>query len=219
MVEFNYSSWQNGTNWYLTAKALKKASDRIREAYLVAYRNLDIGKSVTAVPTGIRIAVDMTKLDIDDLDQYPIAMLLMGYAMENIFRGIIICRMWLDDPESVNIADFSELRIPVWGSAEKMSIMGHHLRGLLASEAMKKLEFDDELEFDEDEKKMMDIFDMFIVWGGRYATPKEHDPTDSNGLKRLEPIKYPYQSIDSLYLKSMEKLIELCRQQGDRLSE
>lgn len=207
MVEFNYNSWQNGTNWYLTARALKKASDRIREAYLVAYRNLNVGKSVTQVPGGIRIAVDMTKLEIDDFDQYPIAMLLMGYAMENIFRGIIICRMWLEDPESVNIVDFSELRIPVRGSAEKMSIMGHHLRGLLASDAMK-------LEFNEDEKRMMDTLDMFIVWAGRYATPKEYDPTDPNGLKRLEPIEYPYQALDSLYLKSIEELQELCRQQG-----
>ena len=60
---------------------------------------------------------------------------------------------------------------------------------------------------------------MFIRWGGRYATPKEHDPTDPHGLKRIEPIKYPYQALDSLYVKAMDELVRLCRLQGDKLSE
>jgi len=65
----------------------------------------------------------------------------------------------------------------------------------------------------------MDTLDMFIIWGGRYATPKEFDPSDPSGLKhRLEPIEYPYQALDSLYQKSMEKLIELCKRQGEKIS-
>ena len=209
---FDYHSLQNGTNWYNKAKSLKKASDKIREAYLIAYRNLDRGKRVTQVPNGIKIDIDLTTLEIDDLDhQYSIAMLLMGYAMENIFRGIIIVGTWLEDPNSVNTNNFSELQVPIRGSTEKRHLMGHHLKDLLAAKAMT-------IQFDDSEKKMMDTLDMFIVWGGRYATPLEYDSTDPMGLRCLEPIEYPYQALDSLYVKSMEKLVELCRLQGEKLS-
>ncbi len=210
--DFDRNSWQNCANWYHMAMALKKASDKIREAYLVAYRNLNLGKHVSSVPGGIKIDVDMTKLDISDRDQYPVAMLLMGYAMENIFRGTIICEMWLEDPKSVNVTDFVDLKIPVKGSTECMPLMKHGLRRLLAAKAMN-------VEFDEKETDMMDTLDMFINWAGRYATPKEYDPSDPSGLKRLEPIEYPYQALDSLYFKTMEKLVTLCKRQGDKLSE
>jgi hypothetical protein len=209
---FDYNGWQNGANWYNMAKALKKASDKIREAYLVAYRNVDIGKQVHPVPGGFKVNIDTTKLDIDDLDQYPVAMLLMGYAMENIFKGIIVCGMWLEDPKSVDMADFDELDVPVKGSTQTMHLMEHGLRRLLDSKAMMNIKFDDP------EKDMMDTLDIFIRWGGRYATPKEYDPADPLGLKRLEPIEYPYQALDSLYVKSMEELIKLCKLQGDKLS-
>jgi hypothetical protein len=156
----------------------------------------------------------MTKLDVEDLDQYPIARLLIGYALENIFRGIIITKMWLDDPKSVDIADFEELRVPDKGGAQTMRIMevGHHLSGLLAARAMT-------IQFTDAEKDMMDTLEDFIVWAGRYATSKKCDPIDPHGLKRFEPIEYTHQTVDSLYQKAMEELIRLCRLQGDKLSE
>jgi len=205
MSNLDHNSWQNCANWYNTAKALKKASDKIREAYLVAYRNVDIGKRGRVI--------DFNKSEFDDLDQYPIAMLLMGYTMENIFRGIIITKMWLEDPQSVNsVTDFADLLVPVKGGTT-LPIMKHGLQRLINAIGMVDIKFSD------DEKKMMDTLDMFIIWGGRYATPKEFDPSDPSGLKhRLEPIEYPYQALDSLYQKSMEKLIELCKQQGEKIS-
>jgi hypothetical protein len=142
-IGFDHNGFQNCANWHNTAKALKKAADKIRETYLVAYRNLDIGKSVSSAPGGVKIYVDMTKLDIDDLDQYPVAMLLMGYAIENIFRGIIITGMWLEDSKSVDMPNFADLQVPVKGSTDKMGIMKHHLRGLLAAKNM-AIDFNDE---------------------------------------------------------------------------
>ena len=211
-ISFNPSSFQNCANWYNKAKALKKAADMIRETYLVAYRNLDRGKSVRPVPGGVRVIVDMTKLDIDDLDQYPIAMLLMGYAMENIFRGIIITEMWLRDPKSVEVMNFADLQAPSKKSTSGyMPLMKHGLRRLLATDDMNVV-------FTDEEKDTMDKLDMFIVWGGRYAIPKEFDPSDPQGLKCLEPLEYPYQVLDSLYVKGMEKLIELCKRQGEKHS-
>lgn len=203
----NIFEWRYGRNWYSTAKALKKASDKIREAYLVAYNQVNV--PVRSSFSGTPAKIDGSKLA--DLDQYPIAMLLMGYAMENIFRGIIICDMWLEDPESVSAPNFADLLVPVKGGTT-MPILKHNLRRLIAVKGMTNIKFE------EPEKTMMDTLDMFIKWGGRYPTPKESDPSDPFGLKRLEPIEYPYQTLDSLYQKSMEELIRVCMLQGDRLS-
>lgn len=212
-ISFNHNSFQNCDIWYRKAKALKKAADKIREAYLLAYHNLDMGKSVRPVPGGVRVDVDTTKLDLDDLDQYPIAMLLMGYAMENIFRGIIITEMWLRDPKSVEVTNFADLQAPSKSSTSGyMPLIRHGLRRLLATDDMNVV-------FTDEEKDTMDKLDMFIVWGGRYAIPKEFDPSDPQGLKCLEPLEYPYQVLDSLYVKGMEKLVELCIRQGEKLSE
>jgi hypothetical protein len=210
MRKLDYNSWQNCANWYNKAKALKRASDKIREAYLVAYHNMDTGKQVSRDASGtIKVEIDTTNLDIADLDQYSIAMLLMGYTMENIFRGIVVTAMWLDDPEKVNsITNFADLAVPTKGGTT-LPILKHDLRRLLNAVGII------EIKFDESEKKMMDTLDMFIKHGGRYATPKEYDPKDPFGLSCLEPIEYPYQALDSLYQKSMEKLIELCQKQGE----
>jgi len=200
MSNFDFNSWQNGDNWYNTAKALKKAHDKIREAFLVAYHNMDMGKHVSSGSEGIKVDIDMTKVNIDDLDQYPVSMLLLGYTMENLFRGILICDMWLKDPKSITVTDFADLKVPASGTM--LPLMKHGLRRLLAADGMNIM-------FSEEEKSMMDYLDTFINWAGRYATPKEFDPSDPSGIKhRLEPIKYPYQDLDSLYLKSMEKLVE-----------
>ena len=211
-IKFDHNSWQNCANWYNMAEALKKASNKIREAYLEAYRNLNIGKSVSVTPEGnVKIYADITKMDIDDLDQFPIAMLLMGYAIENIFKGIIICGMWLEDPKLVDYANLVDLQVPVKGSDEKMGIIKHELVTLLAAKHMT-------LNFLDEEKAMMDKLVMFVKWGGRYPTPKEFDPIDPFGLGRFEPIEYPYQVIDTLYAKTIEELIRLCKLQGDKLS-
>ena len=211
-ISFNHNSFQNCDNWLNRAKALKKAADKILETYLVARRNLDRGNSVRPVPGGVRVIVDMTKLDIDDLDQYPIAMLLMGYAMENIFKGIIITEMWLRDPKSVAVTNFADLQAPSKSSTSGyMPLIRHGLRRLLATDDMNVV-------FTDEEKDTMDKLDMFIVWGGRYAIPKEFDPSDPQGLKCLEPLEYPYQVLDSLYVKGMEKLVELCKRQGEKPS-
>lgn len=209
MSDFDFSSWQNGANWYHEAKALKKAHDKIRETYLVAYNTLNLGKHTDA--SGTVVTVDLTRLHIDDIDQYPISMLLLGYAMENIFRGILICDKWLKDPESITVTDFADLTVPAHGT--DLPLMRHGLRRLLAADGMN-------IRFSDEEKKMMDYLDKYITWAGRYATPKEIDPADPSGIKyKLEPIKYPFQDLDSLYVKSMEKLVELCQQQGEKIPE
>lgn len=204
----NIFDWHYGNNWYIAAKALKKASDKIQETYLEAYNHISV--PVRSSLSGTPAKIDGSKLA--DLDQYPIAMMLMGYTMENIFRGIIITEMWLENSKLLNVTDYAELSVP-FKDGTNVPIMKHGLRRLLDTNAMMNIKFDDQ------EKDMMDSLDMFITWGGRYATPKKSDPSDPFGLKRLEPIKYPYQVLDSIYLKSMEELIRVCKLQVDKLSE
>lgn len=203
--------WQYGHNWYSTANALKKASDKIREAYLQAYNEIRV--PVRSSFGGTPAKIDLSKLS--DTDQYKIAMLLMGYSMENIFRGIIVCTMWLRDPKSVDFPDFGVLSAPSSVKGTDIHLAEHGLRRLTDAADMN-------ITFGPEEKDTMDYLDDFITWAGRYPTPKRHDPSDPNGIKNFlktsEPIEYPYQKIDSLYQKSMEELIRVCMLQKDKLS-
>lgn len=121
--------------------------------------------------------------------------------------------MWLDDPKSklLNVTDFAGLLIP-FKDGTPLPLMMHGLRRLLNTKALMNIRFYDP------EKDMMDTLDMFIIWGGRYAAPKKSDPKDPFNLKLSEPIKYPYQVLDSIYQKSMEELIRVCMLQVDKLS-
>lgn len=73
----NIFDWHYGRNWYNTAKALKRASDKIREAYLEAYNQISV--PVRSSFSGTPAKIDGSKLT--DMDQYPIAMMLMGYTI------------------------------------------------------------------------------------------------------------------------------------------
>ena len=65
----------------------------------------------------------------DGLGLYPVYMLLAGYALENLFKGIIICGMWLEDHNSIDsIKDFEKLQVLVKGSiTQTMPIKQHDL--------------------------------------------------------------------------------------------
>ena len=205
----NVFSWQDGRNWYSTAKALKKASDKAREAYLEAYNKISVPVRLSFCGTKEKIKFS----DLSDLDQYPIAMLLMGYSMENIFKGIIICSMWLNNPKSVDFQNFDDLNAPSKYNGQGIHLAEHGLRRLTNAKDMN-------LDFNPEEKKTMDYLNDFVIWAGRYPTPKEQNQNDPNGvkyfLKKSEPIEYPYQKIDSLYQKSMEELVRVCMQQRDK---
>ncbi len=132
--------------------------------------------------------------------------------MENIFRGIIICNMWLNDPKSVDVPNFEDLRAPIRGSTDKMILIKHGLRRLLDTEAMT-------IAFSDDEKAMMDTLDEFITWAGRYPTPKKYETSVELFFKKSGPIKYTFQALDSLYVKGIEELERVCILAADMHSE
>jgi hypothetical protein len=206
LTSLDFGQWENGTNWYNEAIALQKAANRIREAYLEAYNHIAV--PVRSGYSGTPGKIDQSK--ISDLDQYPIAMLLMGYAMENIFRGIIICNAWLEDPNSLDdVQNFDAFHVPTKGGTDKMLLTKHGLRRLLDAKAMT-------IKFSEDEKTMMDTLDEFIIWAGRYPTPKRYETSVELIIKKSEPIKYTFQNLDSLYAKGIEELDRLCKLTADK---
>ena len=162
MAEFNYGGWHYGTNWCDKAVTLKHAADTIREAYSKTQYHLWTRQS--SAPDGI--VADLTESDFTNLDLLPVFMLLMGFSMENILKGIIICGMWLDDPNSVNVPDYDKLRFPVKNSNQTMPIMKHDLKDLLAAKAIC-------INFSYEEKDMMDKLGGAIIWAGRYTTSKK----------------------------------------------
>ena len=199
MANFNFAGWQNGTNWYNMAKTLKNSADMIREAYLEAYTHLNKRIMESLSNGGV---LHTTHEHFFNIDQYPVFMMLMGYSMENIFRGIVICGEWLDDSDSVDaIVDYAAFKAQVRGDMSSKIILNKHgLRRLLDAKHMG-------IKFSKEEKSMMDELDKFVRWGGRYAVPLEHDPSDPHGLLKLQPIDapYPFQVIDTMYVKSMEE--------------
>lgn len=216
VTNFNFTGWQNGTVWFNRAITLKEAADMVREAYLKGYNHVDrlVKDSVRS-----REVLHVTAgRDFRDIDKYSVFMMLMGYSMENLFRGIIICGEWLEDPDSIDaIVNYNEFKAHTKGSEEaNLSLMSHGLRRLLGARHMN-------ITFTDEEKSMMDDLDGFITWKGRYPVPKEYSSDDPKGLKDfievLQPINpsYPYQVIDYLYVKSMEELANLCKNQGEKL--
>jgi hypothetical protein len=200
--------WRNGARWYYQAFALKRAANKIRETYLVASNDKDI--LISKLCNGESRSSD--KADITDLDQFPIAVLLAGYAVENIVRGIIICGTWLESPELVGMEHLDELYVDPKKGTHKLHLMEHNLRRLLDAKAMT-------VDFLEDEKAVMDILDEFIRWAGRYPFPKQYDPSDLKGLRDLRFIMSSYPVIDSIYVKGMEELDRLCQLQRSKLNE
>ena len=123
--------------------------------------------------------------------------------------------MWLDNPSSVEVSNFSELRVPVKGNTNTMRLMKHGFRRLLDAKAMN-------IEFSNEEKDMMDNLDDAIKWVGRYATAKEYNGNIIVGpqITRLRP--YNIQFLDTLctiYSKAREELARLCSLQSENVSE
>jgi hypothetical protein len=196
--------WLRGTLWLTTAQMLKRAADKILADQQAALkRNITMRESEHILVTDDRF-ISMWL----DMQMLPVYMILTGYALEDLFKGIIICGTWLEDPSILSKDNFKDVRVPAKGSGQPMKIDKHGLRYLLGAEAMT-------LTFEEDEKAVMDDLDEYIMWAGRYPISKEYKPS------HIQPggIVYvgygPFKVIDVIYEKSIKELERLNKLQGN----
>ena len=216
----NYQShWQLGRHWLYTAKMLKTAADKIRIDYQAAYQRFPV------IREGIIF-------DDPDLDLYCPYMLLMGYALENIFKGIIICESGINDPNFKNEDHLNKFTVNFIDNKKNptSNLIEHDLLRLLNAEVINKWCTET---FNDPEKKVMDLLHNAVIWSGRYPSPKKYDPSgddseqpnkartkdDSLSFHCLEPIDTPSETVEIIYDKAMQKLIELCKRQEAKLRE
>jgi hypothetical protein len=202
--DFWHNRWKKGASWLEMANTLIKA----------AYNTRDFGEANTErfiktwAAKGLRQSVrrELTCLP-DGWDLYPVYMLLAGYALENLFKGIIISGMWLDDDNSVDsIDDFENLSAPLKGSTtQTMTIKKHGLIDLLAAKNMS-------LTFGKEEKEVMQKLNDFVLWGGRYPSPKNY----KTNFQQIPPsLNEPNEQeiIYKMYHKAAAELDRLSNQQ------
>jgi hypothetical protein len=85
--EMYRKDWQLGGSWLLMANMLKRSADKLLKDYLVAYEKLN-DHTTRALTTG-----KMETFTLDpDIELYCSYMLLMGYALENVIKGMVCLR-------------------------------------------------------------------------------------------------------------------------------
>jgi hypothetical protein len=219
-IQIGRDRWKLGRNWLYTAKMLKTAADKILIDYLAACERFPVirGGAVSDDP---------------DLDLYCPYMLLMGYALENILKGMIICESGIRNDPSFCGADHLKNFKVVFVDRENPSTVaeGHDFLHLFKAKVI--CEWCAETFNDAEMERALHLLHDAVMWSGRYPSPKKYDPTgdDPKNINKarteddrlsfycLEPIKSPIETVEVIYEKAMKKLIELCRQQEAKLSE
>jgi hypothetical protein len=201
-------TWQAGYYWSEEASILKRAADKIRTACVDARRHWveEIEQSEPRLP------VVVLKRKGTDMELYPIYMLLAGYALENAFKGIIVCGTWLYNSKCIRVNNFDDLRVPQKHSIKCKSINNHGLTKLLNAKAMT-------LTFDPEEKRVMAELEDCVMWSGRYPVPNEYKVGKSFYTPPMVPFVEPLSIIDSIYDKAMNELARLIELQRPLLRE
>ena len=100
---------KSGVSWIYTARMLKAAADCIfksQEESFDKYMRIDFPAIDRGEYTDEEAVLQAALKPY--LAMFPVYMLLMGYALENVFKGIIICDMFLRDPMSVEVIILSK---------------------------------------------------------------------------------------------------------------
>jgi hypothetical protein len=200
--------WQAGSYWSEEACILKRAADKIRTACVDARQHWEeeIKQSEPLPP------VVILNRKGTDMEPYPVYMMLTGYALENAFKGIIICGTWLYNNKCIRVNNFTDLRVPKKNDIQCMPIDNHGLSKLLDAKAMI-------LTFEPEEKKVMAELDECVWWGGRYPVPKKYASRKSFFAPYMVPFEEPYPIIDRIYDKAMNELAILIELQRGLLGE
>lgn len=215
LKQYWYNRWKEGFSWLEMASILKTSADTLHNEFNEANKKFlqrVFGDSIVKkVNDGMEFRLERDLLSYHDskMDFYPIYMSQIGYALENLFKGIIICRMWLSDPKSIDdVGDFKTLRVPIRGSTEPISINTHDLIPLHTAAMISS-------KFDKNNRIILIKLVDFIKWGGRYPIPLELDTGDPLFMRVIAPYDEPeeHKAIERMYNISKKELETLSREQ------
>lgn len=209
LVETKYrDSWQLGDYWLQEADVLKMAADRI----------YNIWEDAVTVPDNFfknKLFYDADVIrNMYEKKMFPIYMLLMGHAIENLIKGIIICQMWINNPDDFDeITNLKNLILKRKNGSNPTIITTHNFRELLDVDVVN-------IVASEDEKKLLKDLEVSIKWGGRYPAPKTADKSIlQKGVVYFTGVKGEQSKpINDLYYKWSRELISLMKIQQEKRS-
>jgi hypothetical protein len=203
--DYRYN-WQHGIFWEIVATRLERAATIILGEYNAAFEEL-----------GAALRIENGELALEhkqDRTLFPVYMLLMGYALENLIKGIIICEMWLHhDQDIANVTNFGDLKVPRKRGTGRVKIKEHLCRLFIAEGVHNEL-------FTSQEKRtLLRELNDYVISAGRYPTSTKgpassrntgytiHTPGISVGPEYGKPA-----AVHRLYEKAIAELIKLIKQ-------
>lgn len=218
LKQYWYNRWKEGFSWLEMANTLKASADTMHKEFLAAnqrflqkfWNDSDVKLSEDRIE--VKSKGDFLSYGDSEMGFYPVYMSQSGYALENLFKGIIICRMWLNDPKSIDeVSDFKALSAPIKGSTKPMAINTHDLIPLLTAANIGS-------QFSKRDRKVLIKLVGFILWGGRYPIPLEFDTGVPLFMRVMAPYDEPeeHDIIEKIYKIAKSELETLAREQRDK---
>ena len=168
------SYWQSGMYWMIKAQTLKVAADKIFVVWQDACQRYLNPKEKNG-----HLVTDIYYLTIqDEIQLFPVYMLLMGYAFENLVKGIIICEMQRIDPDRFDKANLGELELPWKNGVGKCKITRHEFKFLFKTKYWNINLLDEEI-------GLLDETEKCVIWGGKYPVPKLNGSSINDEMVRV----------------------------------
>jgi hypothetical protein len=194
-------TWCHGSYWEFEAITLEVAAEKILDAWQKACE-FYLYDRYNGMPIN-----DRSTLATWEIQLFPVYKLLMGYALENIIKGIIICQMSLNDPDSIKKENLEDIKFKLKGSEQPCKITVHGLaNNLLNAEVVNIVVLDKE-------KPLLKDLDACIIWGGKYPAPKNNKSNEPfipmGGAVVLNPkLAEPIKAIYDKWLDELHKIIK-----------
>jgi hypothetical protein len=193
---------EHGIYWHITATMLKTAADKILEVHLNAVQRYTNLKE----EDGYLVTDDYYISIHNEMRLFPVYMLLMGYAIENCVKGIIICGKWLQEPNSIKGAKYEKLNALRKGKRGHVRLKSHNLIGLFDAEVVN-------INLSPPEQEMLEELRKSVVYNGRYPIPL--DLNDYSSSVVWIPDKRP-KIINGIYDKTILELDRLSKLQSSQ---
>ena len=189
------SYWQSGMYWMIKAQTLKVAADKIFIVWQDACQRY---------PKMDGMDLDLVGNIYSEIQLFPVYMLLMGYAFENLVKGIIICEMRRIDPDLLDKPNLGKLDLP-WKDGGSCPITKHEFEFLFKTKYWNFNLLDKEIRLLEETQK-------YVIWGGKYPVPKSNQSSINDEMIMGGIVNtgnaHSQKHINVLYDKLLTKLIE-----------